>query len=104
MDGDEPSLVLTYLSSDGEEGFPGDDCIKVTYTLKADNALQIHYEVECNINMTNHSYFNLNGHDSGSIEGHSLWLASHFYTPNTPEIIPCGEIRSVEGTPFDFIT
>ncbi len=106
VDGDEPSLVLTYLSPDGEEGFPGNAHIKVTYTLTADNALQIHYEAECDqdtvINMTNHSYFNLNGHDSGSIEGHSLWLASHFYTPNTQEIIPCGEIRSVEGTPFDF--
>ncbi len=106
VDGDEPSLVLTYLSPDGEEGFPGNAHIKVTYTLTTDNALHIHYEAMCDkdtvINMTNHSYFNLNGHDSGSVEGQSLWLASHFYTPNTQEIIPCGEIRLVEGTPFDF--
>ena len=108
VDGEEPSLVLTYLSPDGEEGFPGNAHIKVTYTLTTDNALQIHYEVECDqdtvINMTNHSYFNLNGHNSGSIEGHRLWLASHFYTPCTEKLVPCGEIRSVEGTPFDFTT
>lgn len=106
VDGDEPALVLTYLSPDGEEGFPGNAHVKVTYTLTTDNSLKIHYEVESDqdtvVNMTNHSYFNINGHDSGSIEGQSLWLASHFYTPNTQEIIPCGEIRSVEGTPFDF--
>ncbi len=107
-DGDEPSLTLTYLSPDGEEGFPGNAQIKVTYTLTVDNALHIHCEAVCDrdtiINMTNHSYFNLNGHNSGSVEGHRLWLASSFYTPNTPEIIPCGEIRLVEGTPFDFTT
>lgn len=108
MDTDEPALVLSYLSPDGEEGFPGNARIKVTYTLTADNAIQIHYEGECDqdtvINMTNHSYFNVDGHESGSIEGQSLWLASHFYTPNTQEVMPYGEILSVEGTPFDFTT
>lgn len=108
VDCDEPSLVLTYFSPDGEEGFPGNAAVKVTYTLTCDNALKIHYEVECDkdtvVNMTNHSYFNLNGHNSGSVEGHSLYLASRFYTPNKEGFIPCGEIRSVEGTPFDFTT
>ena len=106
MDGDEPSLVLTYLSPDGEEGFPGNAEVKVTYTLTKENALQIHYEVcsdkDTVVNMTNHSYFNLNGHTGGSVEDHSLWLASKFYTPSTEQIIPCGEICSVCGTPFDF--
>ena len=105
-DGDEPSLVLTYLSPDGEEGFPGNANVKVTYRLTKENALQIHYEVcsdqDTVVNLTNHSYFNLNGHSSGSVEGHSLWLASKFYTPNTEQIIPTGEVRSVYGTPFDF--
>ena len=108
VDGDEPSLVLSYFSPDGEEGFPGNAQIKITYTLKNDNALQIHCEAQCDrdtvVNMTNHSYFNLNGHCSGSVEGHTLWLASHFYTPSTSEIIPGGEIRAVDGTPFDFTT
>lgn len=108
LDDEEPSLVLTYLSPDGEEGFPGNAQIQVTYTITADNALRIHYEGECDqdtvINMTNHSYFNVNGHKSGSIEDQSMWLASHFYTPNTQEIMPYGEILAVEGTPFDFTT
>ena len=108
VDGDEPALVLSYFSPDGEEGFPGNAEIQVTYTLTADNGIQIHYEATCDsdtvINMTNHSYFNLNGHDSGSVEGHNLWLASHFYTPNTEEVMPYGEIHSVQGTPFDFST
>lgn len=108
IDAEEPALVLSYLSPDGEEGFPGNAQIKVTYTLTSDNAIQIHYEGECDqdtvINMTNHSYFNVNGHESGSIENQSLWLASHFYTPNTQEVMPYGEVLSVEGTPFDFST
>lgn len=107
-DGDEPSLILTLISPDGEEGFPGEVKIKVTYTITEDNAIKIHYEGTADkdtvLNMTNHTYFNLNGHKSGSIEGHSLWLDSDFYTPNTHECIPCGEIHSVKGTPFDFKT
>ena len=106
LEGDEPSLVLTYLSPDGEEGFPGNIDVKVTYRLTKDNALQIHYEAwsdqDTVVNLTNHSYFNLNGHANGSVEGHSLWLASRFYTPNTEQIIPTGEICSVCETPFDF--
>ena len=53
------------------------------------------------MNMTNHSYFNLNGHDSGTVDGHTLTIYSSFYTPNTEQCIPYGEIHSVEGTPFD---
>lgn len=106
MDGEEPSLVLRTTSPDGEEGFPGNVDVKVTYTVTSDNSLKIHYEGECDadtvLNMTNHAYFNLNGHNSGVIDEHTLWLNSEFYTPNSDECIPTGEILSVKGTPFDF--
>lgn len=108
IDGDEPKLVLTYVSPDGEEGFPGNADIKVTYTLTKDSGIEIHYEGTCDedtvLNMTNHSYFNLNGHASGNIDGHSMWIDADFYTPNTDECMPYGEILSVKGTPFDFST
>jgi len=108
IDGDEPSLVLSITSHDGEEGFPGTVDIKVTYTLTDDNSIKIHYEAQSDqdtiVNMTNHSYFNLNGHNSGNVDGHTLWIDSDFYTPNTDECIPNGEVLSVKGTPFDFKT
>ena len=105
---EEPSLTLSSVSADGEEGFPGTANIQVTYTLTNDNELRIHYIAECDsdtvLNMTNHSYFNLNGHSSGRVDKHSIWLNSEFYTPNTDECIPTGEILSVKNTPFDFST
>ncbi len=108
IDEEEPSLVLSTVSPDGEEGFPGEARVKVTYTLTVDNSLRIHYEGETDadtiLNMTNHSYFNLNGHSSGCIDGHTLWIDSEFYTPNTEACMPYGEILSVNGTPFDFKT
>ena len=108
IDGDEPSLVLSAVSPDGEEGFPGTVNVQVTYKLTNDNALEIHYTGESDadtvLNMTNHAYFNLNGHSSGSVDNHSLWLDSDFYTPNTDECIPNGEVLSVKNTPFDFST
>ena len=108
IEGEEPSLVLSIISPDGEEGFPGEVKVSVTYTITKDNSIKIHYEGETNddtiLNMTNHSYFNLNGHDSGCIDGHTLWMDSDFYTPNTKECVPYGEILNVHGTPFDFKT
>lgn len=108
VDEEEPALILKLISPDGEEGFPGEVKVKVTYTLTADNSLRIHYEGESDadtiLNMTNHSYFNLNGHSSGDICGHTLWIDSDFYTPNTDECMPYGEILSVKGTPFEFKT
>lgn len=102
----EPSLVLSYISPDGEEGFPGEVRVKVTYTVTNDNSLQVKYEGEADkdtvFNMTNHSYFNLNGHASGKIDSHSLWIDSDFYTPNKDNCVPNGEILSVKNTPFDF--
>ena len=80
----------------------------VTYSLDEDNMLTIHYEAapdrDTVINMTNHSYFNLNGHDSGSVLDHTVMLAADAFTPADEESIPTGEIRPVEGTPMDFRT
>lgn len=108
LDGEEPSLKLTLHSPDGDEGFPGNCDVTVTYTLTRDDAIRIHYEGVCDrdsvLNMTNHSYFNLNGHNSGTVDGHTLELASDFYTPNCSECFPCGEVLSVKGTAFDFTT
>lgn len=102
----EPSLILSLVSADGDEGFPGKVKVKVTYTLTKDNALRIHYEgkstADTLLNLTNHSYFNLNGHASGTVDGHTLWMGADFYTPNTPECMPYGVVEKVDGTPFDF--
>lgn len=102
----ENALTLSLTSPDGDEGFPGEVKVRVTYTLTDDDALSITYEGESDsdtiLNMTNHSYFNLNGHDSGSAENHTLLMNCPFYTPNNDECMPTGEILSVKGTPFDF--
>ncbi len=106
IDKEEPQLVLSTVSPDGEEGFPGNVNVKVTYTLTKDNSIKIHYEgttdADTVLNMTNHSYFNLNGHNSGNIKNHTLTLDCSFYTPNTEICVPYGEVLSVSGTPFDF--
>jgi len=108
VDGEEPKLILTTVSEDGEEGFPGKVNVKVTYTLTKENAISIHYEGESDqdtiLNMTNHSYFNLNGHTSGSVRNHTLWMDCDFYTPITENVVPDGTIISVKDTPFDFTT
>lgn len=102
----EPKLILTLNSPDGEEGFPGNAQIKVTYMLTQDNSLVIHYEGICDqdtiLNMTNHTYFNLNGHGSGKIDNHTLKLNADYFTPNVQDCYPNGEILSVKGTAFDF--
>ena len=108
IDGEEPALILTLVSPDGDEGFPGEVKVIVTYTLTKENSLKIHYEgisdADTALNLTNHSYFNMNGHDSGTIYGHTLWLNSKFYNPNAEDLQPSGEVLSVTGTPFDFTT
>lgn len=105
-DGEEPSLVLKTTSKDGEEGFPSNVNVTVTYTLTKDNGLRIHYEGESDgdtiLNLTNHSYFNLNGHTSGDIKNHTLWLDCPFFTPITENVVPDGRVLSVLGTVFDF--
>ena len=101
-----PSLILTHLSPDGHEGFPGNLNVKVIYTLTNDNSLSIDYFAETDkptvVNFTNHCYFNLNGEGSGNVLTHKLMINADHYTPTDSEGIPTGEIKSVANTPFDF--
>jgi len=104
--GDEAILKLSYLSKDGEEGYPGNLRCTVTYTLTADNELKIRYEATTDkatvLNLTNHSYWNLAGQGNGDILGHELMLNAERYTPVDEGLIPTGELKSVKGTPMDF--
>ena len=99
-------LVLSLVSEDGDSGFPGNVCARVTYMLTDNNALDIQYEAVTDeptvINMTNHSYFNLNGDASIDILNHLLMIDADRYTPIDETFIPTGELASVEGTPMDF--
>lgn len=100
-------LVLTYLSEDGEEGFPGNLSCKVAMKLTDDNAIDIQYEAETDaptiVNMTNHSYFNLDG-DAARNDAHLLTIDADYYTPVDSTFMTSGEIVPVEGTPMDFRT
>lgn len=102
----ENQLQLEYISPDGEENYPGRLYAQVTYTLTDDNELRIDYwavsDQDTIINLTNHSYFNLKGHNQGGILDHHLKLNADYYTPINSETIPTGEIASVAGTPMDF--
>lgn len=101
----EVSVELTYRSPDGEEGFPGNLDATVTYTVTADNELRIDYAAKTDkptvVNLTNHSYFNLPGANSGPIDEHVLTINADNYTPAINGI-PTGEIKPVKGTPLDF--
>ena len=101
------TITFTYYSKDMEQGFPGNMTAKVTYTLTENNELKIDYFGETDkttvANFTNHAYYNLGGHDSGSIEGHKLRIHAQKYTPfSSAEAIPTGTIETVVGTPLDF--
>ncbi len=106
VDGDEPKLILTLHSPDGEENYPGNVDVTVTYALLVSNALSIHYQATTDrrtpVSMTNHVYFNLGGYASGKVLDHVLQMDANAYLPLNSKLIPTGEIRSVKGTPFDF--
>jgi aldose 1-epimerase len=102
----EPGVKLTYVSKDGEEGYPGTLTSTVTYTLTNDNELRIAYTAQTDkatpINLTNHSYFNLAAGQAGDALNHVITLNADKYTVIDKGFIPTGELRPVKGTPMDF--
>jgi aldose 1-epimerase len=103
-----PSVTLSYLSKDGEEGYPGNLKVSITFSLSDDNELKIDYNAETDkatpVNLTNHSYFNLTGDPGNTILNHSVMIDADRYTPVDKTLIPTGELKPVKGTPFDFTT
>lgn len=102
----EDSVTFSLEDVNGNMGFPGNKRISVTYSLNDENELKLHYhgtsDQKTVLNLTNHTYFNLEGHDSGSVENHELCLNASCYTPVVQGAIPTGEIAGVKGTPMDF--
>ncbi len=103
----EVGLKLYYESNDGEEGYPGNLKVTVSYLLKNNNSLQIDYEAITDkptpVNLTNHTYFNLTGNTKQNILGHQLMLQASRYLPVDAGLIPTGELATVKNTPFDFL-
>ena len=104
----ENSITFSLHSPDGDQGYPGAVDVDVKYTLTEDNQIVIDYlastDKDTPLNMTNHSYFNLAGHESGNVREQILWIDADGFTRTDAELIPTGEIVSVEGTPMDFRT
>ncbi len=101
-----PAVRFSIISPDADEGYPGEIYVAVTYRFTQDNELVIDYLAtaadDTIFNISQHSYFNLAGHDDGSILEHTLKINADFYTPVTKSLIPTGEILAVKGSPFDF--
>jgi len=101
----QKGVLLSYLSKAGEEAYPGNLRVTVCYSLSDKNELIIHYEAQTDeatpVNLTNHSYFNLSGDQSGTIETYNIRINAQQYTPTDKDLAPTGEIASVNGTPFD---
>ena len=104
-DGDVTGAVLTYTSVTGDEGYPGTLSVSVMLTLTPDNEIVLDYAAVTDeptpVNLTQHSYFNLAGHDSGDVRAHEIMIPASRYTPVDAGLIPTGELRDVSGTPFD---
>ena len=102
----ENTLVFSYVSPDGEQGFPGNLKVKVTYTIADDNSVKMEYEATTDkttvVNLTNHAFFNLNGEGSRTILNHELQIYANEFTPVDEGLIPNGELKAVKNTPFDF--
>jgi aldose 1-epimerase len=107
-DGASPSVTLSYLSYDGEQNFPGNLKATVTYTLEADNALRLDYRATTDkptvVNLTNHAYFNLKGHDQGDAMDHRLQIMADTIAASDADHISTGQFTPVKGTVFDFTT
>jgi aldose 1-epimerase len=105
---DWTGIELSYLAKDGEEGFPGNLQVTVTYRLNNENEISIDYlavtDKATHVNLTQHSYFNLKGEGEDDILGHQLMIHADFFTPINQDLIPTGALQSVADTPFDFRT
>ena len=103
---DDNKVEFSIQSPDEDQGFPGNAEVKISYTLTDDNELRIGYEASADqdtvFNLTNHSYFNLEGQESDNVLEHQVWIDADAFTPTDDGLIPTGELRKVEGTPMDF--